>query len=398
MSLSSENAEPVRVACSSTAGFESWLAQAGGSLAVSTYQAGKVAMIGCLDGQVSLLMRQFDKPLGLVADGQRLALATRNDVFLFANDSRLAYEYLEEQPGRYDALYLPRATFHTGDLHTHDVVFQGDELLCVNTRFSCLARLSAMYSFVPVWKPKFISELAPEDRCHLNGLAMRDGRPKYMTALGTSDAPGQWRENKAAGGVLMDIEADEILLGGLSMPHSPRWYDGRLWVLNSGAGELLVVEPESGRSTVVASLPGYLRGLAFVGPYALVGMSRIREKHIFGGLPIQQRCERLQCGVAVVDVRTGAQVGLFEFTAGCEELYDVQFLPGIRRPMILSLEKPAARAALSTHEFSYWLRASKELPVNRTDSNVKSHSASWSSAPSALQGAAGSLPDLGIQL
>jgi uncharacterized protein (TIGR03032 family) len=398
MSLSSENAEPVRVACASTAGFESWLAQAGGSLAVSTYQAGKVAMIGCLDGQVSLLMRQFDKPLGLVADGQRLALATRNDVFLFANDSRLAYEYLEEQPGRYDALYLPRATFHTGDLHTHDVVFQGDELLCVNTRFSCLARLSAMYSFVPVWKPKFISELAPEDRCHLNGLAMRDGRPKYMTALGTSDAPGQWRENKAAGGVLMDIEADEILLGGLSMPHSPRWYDGRLWVLNSGAGELLVVEPESGQSTVVASLPGYLRGLAFVGPYALVGMSRIREKHIFGGLPIQQRCERLQCGVAVVDVRTGAQVGLFEFTAGCEELYDVQFLPGIRRPMILSLEKPAARAALSTHEFSYWLRASKELPVNRTDSNVKSHSASWSSAPSALQGAAGSLPDLGIQL
>lgn len=399
MSQPSELAAPVQIACASTAGFEDWLAQAGGSLAVTTYQAGKVAMIGSLGGQVSLLMRQFDKPLGLAVQGNRLVLATRNDVFLFANDPLLAQEYLENQPGRYDALYLPRATFHTGDLHTHDVVFQGDEVLCVNTRFSCLARLSPLYSFVPVWKPKFVSDIVPEDRCHLNGLAMRDGRPKYVTALGTTDEPGVWRENKAAGGVLVDVETDEILLGGLAMPHSPRWYDDRLWVLNSGAGELLVVEPTTGQSTVVCRLPAYLRGLTFVGPYALVGMCRIREKHIFGGLPIQARCERLQCGVAVVDVRTGVQVGRFEFTAGCEELYDVQFLPGIRRPMILNLEKSAAREAVTTRDFSYWLRASKELPVTRSELKTKSLSTSWSAAPSEQQGAAGGLlPDTGIQL
>ena len=133
-----------------------------------------------------------------------------------------------------------------------------------------------------------MTDLVPEDRCHLNGLAVRDGQPRYVTALGTTDTAGGWRERKADGGVLIDVRTSEILVRGLSMPHSPRWYDNRLWVLNSGTGELLVVDPESGRCDVACSLPGYLRGLTFVGPYALVGLCKIREKHIFGGLPVQQ--------------------------------------------------------------------------------------------------------------
>lgn len=409
MSQPLETTEPIRVECTATAGFEAWLAQSGGSLAVSTYQAGKVAMIGYAAGQVTLLMRQFDKPLGLAADGNRLALATRYDLVLLANDALLAYEYLEGQPGRYDALYLPRATFHTGDLHTHDIVLQGDDVLVVNTRFSCLARVSPSYSFVPVWKPKFVTDLVPEDRCHLNGLALRDGRPRYVTALGVTDAPGQWREKKASGGVLIDIVSDEVILGGLSMPHSPRWYDGRLWVLNSGTGELLEVDEARGQATAVCGLPGYVRGLTFVGSYALVGLSKIREKHIFGGLPIQQRGIPLRCGVAVVDVRSGSPVGMFEFTSGCEELYDVLFLPGIRRPMILNLEKPAVREAISNPESSYWLRASKELPITSEGGSRTaegggpgpsdgSRPRSEFHLPNSVFRISNSLPDLGIQL
>jgi len=352
--------QPVRVECAAAAPFQSWMSQAGGSLAVTTYQAGKVALIGWDGRQTTLLMREFDKPLGLAVSGNRIALASRHEVWLFANAPLLAHDYLEEHPGRYDALYLPRVTYHTGDLHTHDVAFEGDDLLLVNTRFSCLARLSAGFSFTPVWRPKFVSDLVPEDRCHLNGVAHRDGRARYVTALGTTDTPGGWRANKATGGVLIDVDSDEVVLGGLSMPHSPRWFGGRLWVLNSGTGELLVVDPADGRPTVVCGLPGYLRGLAFVGPYALVGLSKIREKHIFGGLPIQQRGHKLLCGVAVVDLRSGATAGLFEFTAGCEELYDVQFLPGVHRPSILNLEKPAVRQAITLPESSFWLRPSAE--------------------------------------
>lgn len=365
MSLSQGASQPVRIECAASPEFEAWLAQSGGSLAVTTYQAGKVAMIGFDGRQVTLLMREFDKPLGLAVSGRRLALATRHEVTIFADAPLLAHEYAEGQPGRYDALYLPRVSYHTGDVHAHDVAFEGDDLVIVNTRFSCLARVSLDFNFRPVWKPTFVSDLVPEDRCHLNGVAMVDGRAKYVTALGTTDAPGAWRENKARGGVLIDVETDGVLLGGLSMPHSPRWYGGRLWVLNSGTGELLTVDPVSGQATAVCGLQGYLRGLSFVGPFALVGLCKIREKHIFGGLPIQQKHAgaKLLCGVAIVDLRRGAQVGFFEFTSGCEELYDVQFLPGVRRPMILNLDKPAVRLAMTNPESSYWLRASAEVPL-----------------------------------
>jgi len=352
----------VRIECSASAGFAAWMERAGGTLAVSTYQAGKLALLGWSGRQVSLLMRQFDKPLGLAVHGDRLALATRNDVLFFANASVLAHHFVESAPGRYDALYLPRASYHTGDMNIHDIAFVDGELWAVNTRFSCLARLSRDFNFVPVWKPDFITDSAPEDRCHLNGLALRDGRPKYATALGTTDTAGGWRSNKASGGVVLDLDDGAVVASGLSMPHSPRWHDGRLWVLNSGAGELLVVDPQTGRAEVVCELPGYLRGLCFVGSYAVVGMCKIRERHIFGGMPVQGRWDRLTCGLAVVDLARGMEIARFEFTAGCEELYDVQYLPGVFRPMILNLEQEAARQAVCSPESSYWLRPSSEIP------------------------------------
>jgi uncharacterized protein (TIGR03032 family) len=354
-------AAPLAVACSASPAFQDWMAEAGGSVAVSTYQAGKVAMIGWDGARVTLLMREFDKPLGLGVSGDRLVLATRHDLWIFANSPLLAGNYHENEPGRYDALYLPRATYHTGDLHTHDVTLLGNEVWLAATRFSCLAKVSYDFNFLPVWKPPFVSDLVPEDRCHLNGIAVRDGRPRYVTALGTTDVAGAWREQKATGGVLIDLDSNDIVLGNLAMPHSPRWHDGRLWTLNSGAGELLLVDHQRGRAEVVCRLPGYLRGLCFRGPYALVGLCKIRERHIFGGLPVQQRGETLLCGVAVVDLRSGKEAGFFEFTAGCEELYDVQFLPGVYRPMILNLLRPEVRQAMTNPDSCYWLRPSSEV-------------------------------------
>jgi uncharacterized protein (TIGR03032 family) len=360
----------IRVAISDS--FQEWMSRCGGALAVTTYQAGKVALIGWDERvrQVTLLLRQFNKPLGLATRGSSLALATRHEVTFFADAPLLAHDYLANQPGRYDALYLPRATYHTGDLNVHDVAFGGSGgetdveagLWVVNSRFCCLASLSREYSFVPRWKPPFVSEFVPEDRCHLNGLAMLDSRPGYVTALGETDGPGKWRENKASGGVIVHVDSGQSVLRGLAMPHSPRWHDGRLWVLNSGAGELWVVDPQRGTHDVVCTLPGYLRGLCFVGgAYAAVGLCQVREKHIFGGLPVQQRHAKLLCGVAVIDLRTGKQAAMLEFTSGCQELYDVQFLPGVRRPTILNLEREATRQAFTAPGFAYWLRPSSEV-------------------------------------
>ncbi|MBN1588419.1 MAG: TIGR03032 family protein [Pirellulales bacterium] len=361
MSHEPTSPSPIQIECNASEAFRAWLAQAGGAVVLTTYQAGKVAVIGWDGRQVTLLMREFDKPLGMAVRGDRMVLATRHDVWFFANARLLAHDYRADQLGRYDALYLPRATYHTGDLHTHDVALGRDGVVLVNTRFSCLAKLSEEHNFTPLWKPSFVTDLVPEDRCHLNGVAMVDERPKYVTALGTTDAPGAWREKKATGGVVIDIDTDEIVAHGLAMPHSPRWHDGQLWALNSGKGELLSIDPADGHAEVRCRLTGYLRGLAFVGHHALVGMCRIREKHIFGGLPVQERCSTLLCGLAVVDLRNGAEVGTFEFTSGCEELYDVHFLPGKNRPMILNLDKKAARAAMTDPDSSFWLRPTSEI-------------------------------------
>lgn len=363
--------EGVAIQCSISESFASWMSQAGGSLAISTYQAGKVAMVGWNGRQVTLVMRQFPRPMGMAVDGARLALACRHEVYQFANAPLLAHDYLEDQPGKYDALYLPRAAYYAGDLNVHDLAYGDEGLWLVNTRFSCLSVLSEEYSFVPRWHPEFVTELAPEDRCHLNGLAMLDGRPKYVTALGTTDEPGAWRENKATGGVLIDVASGEIVLRGMSMPHSPRLYDGRLWLLNSGTGELWTVDPNRGEHTVVCGLPGYLRGLSFVGHYALLGLCQIRERHVFGGLPVQEEHEELLCGVAVVDLRTGHQEAMFEFTSGCEELYDVQFLPGVFKPNILNLQKERHVEAITAPEFSYWLRPSSEVPPDGVAGDVQ---------------------------
>lgn len=356
--LQASDFRPDSFACRVDDGFVDWLAASGGALALTTYQAGKVALVGWDGQQVTLLLRHFDKPLGLAVDGSRLALACRHEVMVFANASLLAHDYLENQPGRYDALFLPRISFHTGEIDGHDLAFVNGSVVVVNAKFSCLARLSWDYTFEPIWKPPFVSDIVPEDRCHLNGLALVDGKPGFVTAHAATDTPEGWRAHRVAGGVVVDVRSNAICLSGLSMPHSPRWDGQRLWFLNSGTGELIVWTP-GGRPEVVCQLPGYARGLCLVGRYALVGLSKIREKYLFGDLPIEKAFPQLVCGVAVVDITAGQWVGTLEFTAGCTELYDVQFLPGIRRPMIVNLDKPACREAFTTPQCAFWIRRAK---------------------------------------
>ena len=353
-----------QIQCAASDGLADWMQRAGGALAISTYQSGKVIFCSWDGAQVAVLMRDFDKPMGLAVHNGRLALATRHEVTLFANAPLLAHDYLDQAPGRYDALFLPRVTYHTGDLNVHDLAFGRDGLFLVNSRFSCLAGLSHDACFVIRWKPPFITDCVPEDRCHLNGLALIEGLPRYVTALGVSDTPGGWRANKASGGVLLSVPDGDVVLRELSMPHSPRWHQGAVWFLNSGRGELCRHAPGATGWDVVCRFPAYLRGLCCVDQWALVGMSQIREKHIFGGLPVQQEHERLVSGVAVVDLARGVEVGRFEFTSGCTELYETQFLPGVRRPMITNLQQTATREAFPTAEFSYWLRPNRFQPVD----------------------------------
>jgi uncharacterized protein (TIGR03032 family) len=340
--------------CSASDGFSEWLSLANGSVLITTYQADKVVLAGWNGRRVSILARNFPKPMGAAVEGDRVAITCRDEVCFLANAPRLAPTFPPDRPVGYDAVYLPRATYVTGNLDVHDIAFGSEGLWIVNTEFSCLALLSQEHSFVPRWHPPFVSALLPEDRCHLNGLAVRDGRPGLVTAMGCSDTPGGWRQNRQSGGVLIDVESGEVALEGLCMPHSPRFHEGKCWLLNSGTGELWLVDAQRRRHEVVCALPGYLRGLSFAGHFALVGMSQIRESHAFDGMPVQKRFDKLMCGAALVDLPTGRLVGSLEFTSGCTESYDVQFLPGVRRPTILNPMHPFAHKAVVTPESCHW--------------------------------------------
>jgi len=309
------------------------------SLIVTTYQAGKVIVVRADDGKVNTHFRSFHKPMGCVADASRLTIGGANTVWYLKNVPAVAPKL--EPVGKHDAAYLPRRIHVTGDIDIHEMAWtKHDELWVINTKFSCLCTLDDDNSFIPRWRPHFVSKLSMEDRCHLNGLALERGELKYVTALGETDTAGGWRSNKRSGGILMDVPKNEVLLRGLSMPHSPRLHDGKLWVLESGKGNISRVDLESRTVNEVASVPGFSRGLDFYGPLAFIGLSQVRETATFSGLPLTERLKERTCGVWVVNVETGHTVAFLRFESGVQEIFSVQVLRGITFPEIVPWNDP----------------------------------------------------------
>ena len=321
----------------------------GCSLLISTYAAGKVVTVGATGGKLHLAFSNFQQAMGIAPpvpdensgiggrpnDDPRnsIAVGGPNVIWVMRDAGTLAAQVAPA--GTYDQAFLVRESFVTGNIHVHEMQWGADgQLWIANTLFSCLATLHEDYNFVPRWQPPFITELAPQDRCHLNGLAMRDGIPAYVTALGISDQPRGWRDNKADGGVLIEVPSGRTVADGFCMPHSPRLHQGKLFVLDSGRGRLVTIDPDSGRIDQIATYPGYGRGLALYDRLAFVGMSRARETSVFGGVPICESSQQMRCGVVVIDWTTGQSLAYLEFESGVEELFDVHVLPGTRRPVL----------------------------------------------------------------
>jgi len=329
--------------------FESWLFEHQVSLSFSTYQAGKLFFVGLTAEQkLSVFERTFARcmGIGLDPDTQAMWVASLYQIWRFENALK---------PGQthqgYDRLYVPQVGFTTGDVDVHDIAVDKQGPVFANTLFSCLARPSQRFSFKPCWQPPFISKLAAEDRCHLNGLALKNQQPAYVTCVSQTDVNEGWREHREAGGVVIDVQNNEIVAEGLSMPHSPRWYQGRLWLLNSGQGDFGYIDLQSGRFEPVAFCPGYLRGMSFYGDFAVVGLSRPRKNKSFAGLALQQRLEKKKvkprCGLQVINIKTGDIVHELRIEGVVEELYDVCVLPGISRPMAIGFLTEEIKRVLS---------------------------------------------------
>lgn len=337
-----------KLAISASRQFNAWVAEQGLSIGFTTYQAGKLFLIGLRDEErLSIEERTLARCMGMAVSGNSLWVSSLYQIWRFEN----AVPEGQEHDG-YDRMFVPKVGYVTGDCDVHDLGVDADgKLVFVNTLFGCLATTSETHSFRPLWRPPFISQIAAEDRCHLNGMAMVDGRPKYVTAVSQSDVADGWRDRRQDGGVVIDVDSNEIIVSGLSMPHSPRFYDGKLWLLDSGTGYFGYADLTKGTFERVAFCPGYLRGLSFHGHFAIVGLSKQRGNRTFSGLALddglRERDADPRCGLQIIDLRTGDVVHWLRIEGIIEELYDVVIMPGARRPTAIGFVTDEIRRVIS---------------------------------------------------
>nr|WP_178137899.1 TIGR03032 family protein [Thermomonas alba] len=345
----------LRVEKSCSRGLAGWLGQHRLSLAITSYQTGRIYLVGSdRQGRVSFFERIFERAMGVVGNAQRIYLGGLYQLWRFENVLRPN----EVIHGQFDKCYVPRNAQTIGDLDIHELGIRKDgRVVFVNTKYSCLAELSPTHSFKAIWKPKFISKLAPEDRCHLNGLAMVDGEPRYVTAVSRSDSVDGWRERRRDGGVVIDVQTDEIVCEGLSMPHSPRWHNGRLWLLNAGTGYLGWVDFEKKAFVPHAFVPGFARGLSIIGNVAAVGLSKPRNQR-FEGLQLDEELKKRDaepwCGVQIVSLANGDVTNWIRFDGDITEIFDISFLPNVKHPMMIGLR---------TNEIRDLITFESEIPV-----------------------------------
>jgi uncharacterized protein (TIGR03032 family) len=326
------------------------------SIAISTYQAGKLVLISPKDeNSLVQLPRHFEKLMGIAEDKKKdkLALACKDQVIIFSNSKDLAIHY-PKSPNKYDAMYMPRVTYHTGPLDIHDLSFGNNgELFAVNTLFSCIITINDDYNFSTYWKPPFIDALVSEDRCHLNGMALKNGKPKYVTAFNKGNSRQSWRDNITKSGIVMDVETNEIIVENLPMPHSPRIFNNELYVLLSATGELAKIDLENNKYEVVVKLDGFVRGMSLHKDYLFIGLSKLRENSsTFGKLDFAKKAN--EAGIVIIHLPTGSITGKITYQTSLDEIYDVHILDNKMRPNILNTINDDHTMGLMTEKATFW--------------------------------------------
>lgn len=326
------------------------------SLAISTYQAGKLVFISPKDENYLVqLPRTFDKPMGIALDHSdgKMALACKDKIITFSNSTGLAQHY-PKSPNKYDALYMPRLTYHTGPLDIHDLYYGKEgKLYAVNTLFSCIISLDEQFNFTPYWQPPFISKMVSEDRCHLNGMALKDGLPKYASAFNQGDSFQSWREVITTDGIIIDVESNEILTHALAMPHSPRLYNNELFVLLSATGELIKIDTNNGKTETITKINGFVRGMSLHKDYLFIGLSKLRKNSsTFAKLDIAEKAN--QAGIMIVHLPTGSITGQITYLSSVDEIYDVHVIPDFIRPNILNTLTADHKMGLSIPGNTFW--------------------------------------------
>ncbi|HEX8137147.1 MAG TPA: DUF4915 domain-containing protein [Pyrinomonadaceae bacterium] len=233
-------------------------------------------------------------------------LRERLDVSLFP---------LEDRP-----LVPVRSRFLPGSLYLHDLALIGRALYATAVGENAIVRLYDQGRVERVWWPRAIEgPVGPtftQNYIQLNSIAAGPTlKGSYFSASAErmgARRPGHRNFAVDGRGVIFSGATREVFARGLTRPHSARIHEGRVWVDNSGYGELGVAE--RGAFTPVVRLPGWTRGLCFQGSVAFVGTSRVipRFSRYAPGLDL----DKSTCGVHAVDLRTGVVLGSLTWPYG----------------------------------------------------------------------------------
>lgn len=340
-----------------------------GTIMLTTYQTGKVIMLSSDGENISQLVRDFDRPMGVAFHGDLMALALRTNITMFKDSQELAKTYPKKE-NIYDAMYYPVSQNITSYIDTHDVCFSNQGLVAVNTSYSCLVKVDGANSFDVIWKPPFIETFSSGDACHLNGCCADENQDiRYVTAFGQTTQAGGWRLNKLISGFLYDIKEQRYLCENLAMPHSPRIYKNELYVLLSATEELIQVDRVTGEKESIVKVDGFIRGLSFKDNYAFIGVSKLRKSHTFGDLPIAKK--KLHAGVVVIDLNTKEKVAEVFYDGELEEIYDVHFIPDAKKVNIMNHNMIQSNPAIITPHFSHWIVKKEDEKDNLNKENQK---------------------------
>ena len=311
------------------------------SLAVTSYQSKKFFFIRSDGDEISTNFKSFPRPMGLAIDKDQITLGTWSEVLKFNRHDSVISKLDDKE--KVDACYMPQAKHVTGMINIHDIAYGKDGLWVTNSAFSCLSMLTSGYNFVPKWKPPFISELKPEDRCHLNGMAMRDGKPRYVTTFSKFDSAKSWKESKTFDGTIIDINTDEILLDGLIMPHSPRYHNDKIYFCESGKGLVCSLDPQTKVVETIAKLEGFTRGMSFYGPLLFVGLSKVRVSDIRRRIPLTEELDETKSGIWIVNLEDNSVIGNIDFKGDVDQIYDVGVIEDVTYPELIEFNNELVR-------------------------------------------------------
>jgi uncharacterized protein (TIGR03032 family) len=246
------------------------------SLIISSNKTDQIIIIKADQDILNLTSHIYNQPTAIAFNNenennnQKLAIATNREIWELGNFPETAKKL--EPLGKYDACFVPKNIQVTGNINVLDMGYIKGELWLINNRFSCLCTLDSNYSFIPRWNADFINKKYGKNISYLNGLAMENNRPKYITSLAESDYINNNINPNINSGIIIDIETDNIILENLSLPNFPRFYQGKLWFLESGKGHLSYYDFQSQKQVIIAQLPCLTTGLDFAGNFAFIGL------------------------------------------------------------------------------------------------------------------------------